>query len=171
LTPLYSKPTSSTPQSKIINDQILAIAISSCLGLTSSVGLGIGGPNGGVRRVECVRFRVGGDGYESPIDEDDEDAEGMGGEGTVRESFDVYFGVSFGNLTGEWSVKGLDPATSASELEGGKGANRSEESERSEVPPNTVAGWKSKFLEAQRKLWESQEGHTTLRERILEAVL
>ena len=116
-----------------------------------------------------MRFRVGGDGYESPIDEDDEDAEGMGGEGTVRESFDVYFGVSFGNLTGEWSVKGLDPATS--EQESGKGANRSEEHERSETAPNTVAGWKSKFLEAQRKLWESQEGHTSLREKILEAVL
>ncbi|KAF2660821.1 hypothetical protein K491DRAFT_588433 [Lophiostoma macrostomum CBS 122681] len=169
LTPLYSKPTSSTPQSKIINDQVLAIAISSCLGLTSSVGLGIGGPNGGVRRVECVRFRVGGDGYESPIDDDDEDAEGMGGEGTVRESFDVCFGVSFGNLTGEWNVKGLDPATN--EKEGAKAGSRSEEVERSEAPANTAAGWKSKFLEAQRKLWESQEGHTTLREKILEAVL
>ena len=40
-----------------------------------------GGPAGGVRRVECVRFRIGGDGYESPIAEDDEDADaGAAGE-------------------------------------------------------------------------------------------
>ena len=40
-------------------------------------------------------------GYESPIDEEAEEAEGIDGEDTVRESFDVYFGVSLGNLTGD----------------------------------------------------------------------
>lgn len=174
LTPLYSKPTSSTPQAKVINDQILALSIASCLGLTSAVGLGVGGPNGGVRRVECVRFRVGGDGYESPIDEDDEDTENMNSEGTVRESFDVYFGVSFGNLSGEWSVKGID--LSANEGDGGGvgttgSGNEEQGREAGRREENTAAGWKSRFLEAQRKLWESQEGNSLLREKILEAVL
>ncbi|KAF2865605.1 ARS binding protein 2-domain-containing protein [Massariosphaeria phaeospora] len=173
LQPLYAKPTAGAASpAKIMSDQILSIAISGCLGLTGAVGLGMGGPNGRVRRVECVRFRVGGDGYESPIDEDDEDADSLHDTGAIRETFDVYFDISFGGLTGEWNAKGI-LATSArmEQAQDTAGTGGTRELERQEPHQNTVAGWKTKFLEAQRKLYESQEEATALKEKILEAVL
>ncbi|KAF2182840.1 hypothetical protein K469DRAFT_711548 [Zopfia rhizophila CBS 207.26] len=174
LTPLYAKP-SSGPSSpaKVMSDQILSIAISSCLGMCSQVGLGTGGPSGGVRRVECVRFRVGGDGYESPVDDDDEDTDGLNDTARIRESFDVFFGVSFDGLTGEWSVKGLSasPSGGDGEGDGSNDATRNETTDPRGTNQNTVANWKTKFLEAQRKLWESQEEAKILKEKILEAVL
>ncbi|KAF2118708.1 ARS binding protein 2-domain-containing protein [Lophiotrema nucula] len=172
LHPLYAKPASGSAPTKIMSDALLRIAIASCLGLAQTVGLGAGGPTGGVRRVECVRFRVGGDGYESPIDEDDEDAEGLDA-ASVRETFDVSFAMGFGGLTGEWCAKGLRATASAGDgddvLEsGGKSGG---ESTGKEQMPNTAQAWKSRFLEAQRRLWESQEEAKGLKERILEAVL
>jgi hypothetical protein len=149
-----------------MNDQILNVAISSCLGLTSAVGLGTGGPNGGVRRVECVRFRIDGEGYESPFEGDDEDADNLTG-ANVRETFDVHFGISFGGMVGEWTAKGLSVSDGGAGLEDA-GAK---EAERQEVQPTTAAGWKAKFLEAQRKLWEKDEEARGLKEKILEAVL
>lgn len=168
LQPLYTKPTSgASSAAKIMSDQMLSIVISSCLGLGSAVGLGLGGPSGGVRRVECTRFRVGGDGYESPIDEDDEDAENMEA-GMVKESFDIYFGISFGPLSGEWSIKGLSPTAADSK---DSGTANHDGTDMQNLNQNTAANWKSKFLEAQRKLWASQEEAKTLREKVLEAVL
>ncbi|KAF1832010.1 hypothetical protein BDW02DRAFT_641105 [Decorospora gaudefroyi] len=164
LRPLYTKPVSgpSSP-AKVMSDQALGLAISSCLGLTSAVGVGIGGPTGGVRRVECIRFRVGGDGYESPIDEDEEDVENLQG-GRVKETFDVLFAVSFGGLSGEWIAKGLETTGDDDGDERGDGGVGREQDQG-------PAAWKSKFLEAQRKLWESQEEVKSLKDRILEAVL
>ena len=43
--------------------------------------------------------------------------------------------------------------------------------ERREPGQQTVAAWKGKFQDAQRKLWESQEEVKNLKEKILEAVL
>ena len=100
LQPLHAKPSpGSTPPAKVMSDYALGIAISSCLGLAGTVGVGIGGPTGGVRRVECIRFRVGGDGYESPVDEEDDDEEhenAARGGGSIKETFDVFFAVAFG---------------------------------------------------------------------------
>jgi hypothetical protein len=167
LQPLYAKPTSnSASPAKVMSDHSLGIAISSCLGLTSSVGLGIGGPTGGVRRVECIRFRIGGDGYESPIDDDDENAEGMGEGGRVKETFDVLFAVSFGGLSGEWVAKGLE--TTSGDV--GDEASRGGLNDLERHNPGPVA-WKSKFLEAQRRLWEKEEEVKNLKDKILEAVL
>ncbi|ORX94813.1 ARS binding protein 2-domain-containing protein [Clohesyomyces aquaticus] len=166
LRPLFAKPTTTAGAGKVISDQILGIAISSCLGMAAVVGLGAGGPNGGVRRVECIRFRVGGDGYESPID-DDEDGDEGGESGRIRESFDISFGVSFGGLTGEWTVKGL----SVTANEHDANSTNTYDNDRQDTNPNTAQGWKTKFLEAQRKLWESQDEAKSLKEKILEVVL
>lgn len=172
LQPLYTKVSAAAAApGKVMSDQLLDIAISSCLGLCSAVGLGVGGPNGGVRRVECVRFRVGGDGYESPIDEDDDDADGLHDTGSIRETFDVHFGVSFGGLAGEWSAKGLLATSTGNEQDEEVGNNGNAQELDKHEHPNTIAGWKSKFLDAQRKLWESQEESKNLKEKILEAVL
>jgi hypothetical protein len=172
LQPLYVKPTAgASAPSKVISEQVLGIAISSCLGLTSTVGIGTGGPTGGVRRVECIRFRIGGDGYESPIDEDDEDADNMHESGTIKETFDVSFAVSFGGLSGEWIAKGLTATVDDVDENPGTNGRRASELERQDSSQNTPAVWKSKFLEAQRKLWESQEEVQSLKDKILEAVL
>lgn len=155
-----------------MSDQILGIAIGSCLGMTSTVGMGSGGPTGGVRRVECIRFRIGGDGYESPIDEDDEEADSMHGNGTVKETFDVSFAVSFGSLVGEWLAKGL--AATADDLsteDNAASGRKTSELDQQDGSQNTPAAWKTKFLEAQRKMWESQEEVKSLKDKILEAVL
>ena len=173
LQPLYAKPTTgSSAPGKVISDQVLGIVISSCLGLTNTVGIGTGGPIGGVRRVECIRFRIGGDGYESPIDEDDEDADNMHESGTIKETFDVSFAVSFGGLTGEWIAKGLTAtADEAEDEEAATSGRKTSELDRQDSNQNTSAAWKTKFLEAQRKLWESQEQVKSLKDKILEAVL
>lgn len=170
LQPLYAKPANSNSgPSKALSDQVLGIAISSCLGLTSAVGVGTGGPSGGVKRVECIRFRIGGDGYESPMDDDDDD-DGMQESGPVRETFDVFFNVSFGSLSGEWQAKGLtassDDIHDEDHTAAGTGIG-----EQSQPDQNNPAAWKAKFLEAQRKLWETQEEVKSLKDKILEAVL
>ncbi|KAL5386594.1 hypothetical protein DPSP01_003962 [Paraphaeosphaeria sporulosa] len=154
----------SAPAAKTLSEPALAISIASCLGLTSAVGLGAGGPTGGVKRVECVRFRVGGDGYESPVSSDFSSPEGEAGPetGTVRESFDVFFGVSFGpGLVGEWVVKGV----------GAAGEEKSEAEGLGQGQTTTAAGWKGRFEAVQRKLEEREEEARVLRERVLEAVL
>jgi hypothetical protein len=166
LLPLYAKPSGSSSPTKVLSDQMIGLAISSCLGLTNAVGLGVGGPSGGVRRIDCIRFRVGGDGYESPID-DEEDAEDLDGGGSIKETFDVLFAVSFGGLTGEWSAKSLvatpkDTDDVAADLQ---------ELERMDPGQHATAAWKGKFLDAQRRLWESQEEVRALKEKVLEAVL
>lgn len=168
ISPLFSPPAaSSTTGTKTMSEQLLGVAISSCLGLTSAVGLGAGGPVGGVRRVECVRFRVGGDGYESPIDEDDED-DGVAIDegGTIRETFDIFFNVSFGGLIGDWAAKGLAATSGAFST-----ASGSIPTERQEQAPTTAAGWKAKFLDTQQRLWEKEAEARELRDKVLEAVL
>jgi hypothetical protein len=152
-----------------MSDQVLGIAISSCLGLSNAVGIGFGGPSGGVKRVECTRFRVGDDGYEDPIDDDEDDNEGIDAAGVVKETFDVFFAVSFGGLSGEWTAKGLHATDKdVKHKDAGAGA---QESDRVEPGQQTTAAWKTKFQDAQRKLWESQEEVKNLKEKILEAVL
>ena len=173
LQPLYSK-SSSGPGApgKVMSDHTLSIAISSCLGLTGAVGIGIGGPNGGVKRVECVRFRVGGDGYESPMEEDDEEADGLRGHGAVKETFDVFFTVAFGGLTGEWTAKGLTALSDDGDDRTDTPLLRSRsELERQDSNLHTPAAWKSKFLESQKKLIECQEEVKALKDKILDAVL
>ena len=167
LLPLYAKPAATSP-SKTMSDQVLGISISSCLGLSNAAGIGLGGPSGGVKRVECARFRVGDDGYEDPIDDDEEDNESMSGACAVKETFDVFFSVSFGGLQGEWTAKGLH---ATADEDGHKDAVAGAQEDRREPGQQTVAAWKGKFQDAQRKLWESQEEVKNLKEKILEAVL
>lgn len=170
LLPLYTKPSAGhTSPAKVMSDQVLGIAISSCLGLSTAAGIGLGGPSGGVKRVDCSRFRIGGDGYESPIDENEDETESINGSGTVKETFDVLFAVSFGGLSGEWTAKGLH--ATAEDTDHGDTTAGAQEPDRVEPGQNATAAWKTKFQEAQRKLWESQEEVKDLKEKILEAVL
>ena len=161
------------------DDAILSIAVTSCLGLGAQVGLdgtdGAGaGPRGSVKRVECFRYRVGRDGYESPVDEDDgadvpERSRGDG-DGLVRETFDVYLSVAFGGLFGEWTAKGLSAGAGDAGAEGSRGGSN-EDGVTEEKAAEDAFDWRSKFLIAQRRLRESEEEARQLKERILDAVL
>ena len=169
LQPLYAaKPSAdqNTP-AKVMSDQVLGIAISSCLGLSSAAGIGLGGPSGGVKRVECARFRIGGDGYESPIEDNEDEVEGVNGSGVIKETFDVFFAVSFGGLSGEWTAKGLH----ATVEDDGKDTAAGAQETGGESAQHATGAWKTRFQESQRKLWESQEEVKSLKEKILEAVL
>lgn len=168
LLPLYAKPSVGQAPAKVMSDQVLGIAISSCLGLSNASGIGLGGPNGGVKRVECARFRVGGDGYESPIEDNEDDTESMNGSGITKETFDVYLAVSFGGLSGEWTAKGLH--ATAEEMVA-KDTRAVAQEDGIEPGQPATAAWKTKFEAAQRRLWESQEEVKNLKEKILEAVL
>jgi hypothetical protein len=152
-----------------MSDQILSIAISSCLGLSNAVGIGLGGPGGGVKKVECVRFRMGGDGYESPLEDNDEGNGDLHSAGPIKETFDVTFALSFGLLSGEWIAKGLQATTEEARSE--SPSHVAQDHDRVEPGQSATAAWKTKFQDAQRKLWESQEEVKALKEKILEAVL
>lgn len=141
--------------------------------------MGAGGPQGGVKNVSVQRFRVGGDGYDSPVDEDDEGMAIDGAEGNIRETFDVTFNVAFGPMTGEWVVKSLALDVAEGVDSGGNG---SAEATTGAVSGNigaagrgdaqtTAVCWKTKFLEAQQRLWEKEEEVRGLRDKVLEAVL
>ena len=170
LLPLYTKPSAGqVSQAKVMSDQVLGIAISSCLGLSNATGVGLGGPLGGVKRVECARFRVGGEGYESPIEEHEDDTERINDSVVVKETFDVFFVVSFGGLSGEWTAKGLHATTEGAEHKAALAS--AQEQDHIEPDQHTAVAWKKKFQDAQRKLWESQEDVKNLKEKILEAVL
>ncbi|EUC36312.1 hypothetical protein COCCADRAFT_2615 [Bipolaris zeicola 26-R-13] len=175
LQPLHAKPppTSLAP-TKLMSDYALGIAISSCLGLASTVGVGAGGPTGGVRRVECVRFRVGGDGYESPVDEEEDDDEtesstARHGARSIKETFDVFFNVAFGGLTGEWVAKGLD-MSAVTDPEDEAETSRDAHATAADANANAES-WKSRYLDARSQLWQSREEVGRLKDRILEAVL
>ncbi|OCL07833.1 hypothetical protein AOQ84DRAFT_294349 [Glonium stellatum] len=136
--------------------------------------MGSGGPIGNVKRVVVQRFRIGGDGYDSPVDEDEDETPESGGR--IRESFDVVWNITFGGLTGEWAIKGV--SLDNGENKGGSPEGAADEagmgignSQSAQDLQTTVVCWKTKFLEAQRRLWETQEEVRGLKDKVLEAVL
>ncbi|CAI6329148.1 unnamed protein product [Periconia digitata] len=148
LHPVLSSPSPNT-NTRPQPHPLLALTLASCLGLASGISnnnnnnapgtgngnsngslaslLGPHAPKGGIRKIECVRFRVGRDGYESPLDEDDSDDDGpatneaardadiaseahnsnkhsssttrRGAGSRIRESFDIFFSVAFGGAS------------------------------------------------------------------------
>lgn len=156
-------------------DSSFRLAIASCLGLCGQVGMGSGGPTGSAKKVVVQRFRIGGDGYDSPIDED-EDEMPEGGE-RIRESFDVVWNVTLGGLTGEWTIRGVSLDNGENKGGGPEGAGDkagtggSGSGQSVQDLQTTVVCWKTKFLEAQRRLYETQEEIRGLKDKVLEAVL
>jgi len=166
---------SSASSGKSMADSSFRLAIASCLGLCGQVGMGSGGPTGSAKKVVVQRFRIGGDGYDSPVDED-EDEMPEGGE-RIRESFDVVWNVTFGGLTGEWTIRGVsldngENKGGSPERAGDEAGTRGSGSGQSvQDLQTTVVCWKTKFLEAQRRLCETQEEIRGLKDKVLEAVL
>ena len=155
---------------------------------TPRIGMGLG-----QKRITVQRYRVNGDGYDSPIDDDDADvsAPGLARDGEdrpeVREAFDVEWTSRFGALNGSFHVRGLSLGDVTAEgsasgeglsarsshrshpsdprLEGQGNANAASSSTRD------IEQWKSRLLDMEKRLEESQEEVQRLREKVLEAVL
>jgi hypothetical protein len=86
----------------------------------------------------------------------------------IKETWDVFFQVSFGALSGEWSIKSLEVAAEGAvgEREGG----RAGEGGAMDVDAG-AEDWKAKFEEAQKKLGEARSEVGRLRDKVLDAVL
>jgi hypothetical protein len=164
--------------------------IASWLGLSLS-GKGLLGPSSSssrsiglhhqssVKRIFAQRFRVNPDGYDSAIedDEEDEDAEGAA---EVKETFDVEWTAQFGDLTGSFKIRGLvlsSGGSNGAELHSDK-ARQSDEgiggqdtTKATTGDVETEGGLKQRVLELERRLWEREEEVQKLRDKILEAVL
>lgn len=144
------------------------------LGVSSDLGLGGSGapkPVAEGKKIDCHRFRVGEDGYDSPIDEDDD--EPMNGDDTnhskyrIREMFDVTWSLSLGGLAGDFQLKGL--AIAADDDANGGGSKKPDG-----LPngvPSTDADWRQKWEKTHLELQEKEEEVRKLRDKILDAVL
>jgi hypothetical protein len=118
------------------------------------------GPTSAGKRVITVRrFRVGGDGYDSPIDDDDEGDEDLLEEGgdSVRQVWDVEWTQSLGGIEGSFSVKGITLATGSEDVEMG------EEDE--------VEGWHARYLRAEERRRAQEVELEGLRARVLDALV
>jgi hypothetical protein len=131
------------------------------------------------KKITVQRYRVHGDGYDSPVDEDEEGEDAnLVDEVEIRESFDVEWTAQFGALSGRFVIRGLVLGDGAA---GGSAVpQRTERARTSDVRTGGMAastddtnegGWRARFEEMERRLEESQEEVQRLREKILEAVL
>jgi hypothetical protein len=115
----------------------------------------------GVKKIHIRRFRIGGDGYDIPIDEDEEEEEVDDGE--IKQTFDIDWELNLGSLSGRFQIKGLVI-----------GQTVEEDADTSVVErPNDGSAdtWKRKYEELQAKLRERDERIRAMQDGVLEAVL
>jgi hypothetical protein len=134
------------------------------LGLNIQLGLSSAGvqSTGAGKKITIRRFRVGGDGYDSPMDEDD--AVDVGEE--VRETFDVEWTLAMGDLAGKFSLKGLilgqrdgwdiGDGTDTGSTELGDSANK---------------GWKERYMQSEKRAKDQAEEIRRLKDKVLDAIL
>ncbi|KAK7730805.1 hypothetical protein SLS57_001639 [Botryosphaeria dothidea] len=138
------------------------------LGYSTHIGLGHAPIPSGIKKIVVQKYRVSDDGYESPIDEDDDEREEIAlGEGTrIKETFDVSWSLMFGGCTGKFAAKGLmiEPKDEEGEvLKAGSGAGGGSADKGKSLEERV------KDLEAQLK---GKDREVQLwRQRVLEAVL
>jgi hypothetical protein len=119
---------------------------------------------GAVKKISVRRFRVGGDGYDSPID-DEEDEEAEEG-GNIKETFDVEWELALGGLSGKFQIKGLTVPESPGGLD-----DKDENIDNSASTDDSAAGWRQRFLAIEKKLKARDDEVRDLKDRVLEAVL
>jgi ARS binding protein 2 len=172
-----------SPAADAANDT-LNLTCATWLGLCSLPALHVGASaglnlnvTGGTKKIYVQRYRVGRDGYDSPIDEDDDPRDertttGAEAEGEIRETFDVEWSSSLGGLSGHFSVKGLTIGKGGEEDAGVAGRN-GRAGRKESLPEDNVSAtvWKQRYLAAERKLRESREEVGNLRDKVLEVVL
>lgn len=157
----------------------------SLLGSSPSRSIGLGHQSS-AKKIFVQRFRVNGDGYASPVDDEEEQegAELTRGEDDgvveIRETFDVEWTAQFGGLTGNFQMRELalgrssgnsaqphhDQARISDERTGQRDGNKATTGDAEDE-----GGWKQRVLELEKMLWEREEEVHRLRDKILEVVL
>jgi hypothetical protein len=140
------------------------LGLSAPSGSPSGLWSSIVSSGGAVKKISVRRFRVGGDGYDSPIDDDDDDETEDGV--NVKETFDIEWELALGGLSGKFQVKGL----SFSESPGGAD-EKDDAAGNSTAGENSTVDWKQRCLTSEKKLKARDEEVRELRDRVLEAVL
>jgi len=161
------------------DEDLFNVAAANWLGLAAGLGMrdAVGVVVGSGRWIRVSRFRVSGDGYESPVDDEEDEVDGGGGDGgehgrEMREVFDVGWSLGLGGMVGRFDVKGLV-------LEGGE--RRSDGKDMGEVVDEgggyasskvyEESSYKEKYEALRRELMKREEEVRLLRDRVLEAVL
>jgi hypothetical protein len=121
----------------------------------------------GVKRIHVRRWRVGGDGYESPVDEDEEEAEDVPG-GTVKQTYDVEWELGLGTVSGKFSAKGLvlgESSAGAASPNAAGGADVEMES------IDSPGDWRRKYLDMKDQLERAKDELKTMRDDVLRVAL
>jgi hypothetical protein len=147
------------------SEDIFRLTCASWLGLNIQLGLSSAGvqSTGAGKKIIIRRFRVGGDGYDSPMDEDD--AADVGEE--IREIFDVEWSLAMGDCAGRFSIKGL----SLGQRDGWDDGEGLETAGGGDVADPSGKGWKERFLESERRVREQGEEIKRLKDKVLDAIL
>jgi ARS binding protein 2 len=126
----------------------------------------------GVKKIHVRRYRVSGDGYESPIDEEDDEGDEAGGgvmPSNVKQTFDIEWELGLGSMAGKFVVKGLvlgeHGASGTSPEMVGEG--RDVEMEGVDSPSD----WRRKWLEAKTELERTREELRAMRDDVLKVAL
>ena len=154
--------------SGLASEDIFRLTCATWLGLTVQLGLSSAGvqATGVGKKITISRFRIGGDGYDSPMDEDD--AVDVGEE--IRETFDVEWSLALGDCRGRFSFKGL----SLGNWEGppNAGDDFADASRRADADVSANGkGWKERFVESERRVREMGDEIRRLKDKVLDAVL
>lgn len=112
-------------------------------------------PSSTGKKITVRRFRVGGDGYDSPLEEDDPLTDGD----EVRETFDIEWTQTLGALSGTFAVNGVSLGL----------VENSEHGEDEDMSGNE--DWRAKFLRSEEKRREQEAELANLKTRVLDAVL
>jgi hypothetical protein len=147
------------------SEDIFRLTCASWLGLNIQLGLSSAGvqSTGAGKKITVRRFRVGGDGYDSPMDDDD--AVDVGDE--IKETFDVEWSLAMGDCAGRFSLKDLSlgPHRDAWDEDG------PDTSTGAEIGGGSEKGWKERFLDSERRVREQGEEIRRLRDKVLDAIL
>ncbi|KAJ9665375.1 hypothetical protein H2201_004452 [Coniosporium apollinis] len=162
------KPDTGSSSGNEMSKDIFPPMCASWLGLNLTEN-GCSAPNGSnAKTITVQRFRVGKDGYDSPIYDDEEEGETSG---VVKETFEVEWSAALGGVTGRFVVQGLvipkedgetgEDVGGEGEVVDGSGGGASD----------AGVDWKKKFLALQERLRERDREVQSIRDRVLDAVL
>lgn len=122
----------------------------------------------GVKKIHIRRFRIGTDGYDMPIEDDDgQDLSDV----EVKQTYDIDWELNLGGLSGRFQIKGVMIDTTAQDSPDDDILEDEEEAEEESVVPASADSWKRKVLDLQAKLKERDERIQAMQDRVLEAVL
>jgi hypothetical protein len=154
------------------SDEIFLFTCATWLGLSAPSGspaAGVWNPvvssGSGAKKIVARKFRVNRDGYDSPVDDEDEDMESE--PSAIKETFDVEWELTLGGLGGKFHVKGLV----LSETQGGTPANKDESPQSTTSGEDTVDFWRSRSQNWEKRYKERDEEFRDLRDRVLETVM